>query len=837
MLAVAVMALAGTPALAQGRPALPPPQRLPPAPLADALRAVGLATGTTIVFAPQTVAGRRAGAVTLSGDAATIVRRLLAGSGLMLRRNGPRSLLVLPAPAPSGPSDGAPAPLPALAMGDIMVTALRRPTLLADTPISMVALRGEDLGHDQATSLAGLARLAPSLVVTSSGTGFNRLSLRGAYAAGEATVALYYGNVPVAGPGGSTSDPGMMTPDLVLADVERVEVLRGPQGTLYGTSSLAGTVRVLFRGAQLDQRTLALESGATLTHGGAPGASVTGTVNLPLVPGRLALRAVGWREYQGGVVDFPRLGLVNTDDQLREGGRLALRWQIAPDWRADLAGVWQRSRIGNTHSTTAGAVPNQSQGQVIVPFYDTFAMGSLDLHGAIGGVGVDATVARSWWRPHRFWDFTQSQLNHLNDGVACAAWVNAAACTTTQMAGFNRYLLASSPSLVAQPLAVDITSAELRLSGEGRLTWTAGVFASRRTDDGQSSSLPVSAATGLVLPGTVAVSHRSFASALSEYALFGDGSWRVLPWLTVSSGLRYFHYVRDTQGVVSLANPFIGPFGPSALSMAYRAHGLVGRARIEARPMAGLLIYGQVSNGFRPGGINVVPGLPENLATYHDDRLESLEIGTRLAPAHRAWHFDLTGFRQRWSNMQYAAASSDGSYAFITNIGAARINGVELAAGGALAGGWRAKVQGTFTDARLVYDQVSGTVTTDGRAGERLPYVAPWAASVELRRQWALGNAWLGGGWAGDAGLFVHYAGQAYSAFRASTAFNRLALGGFATLDADFALLRGPWRAGLFVQNLADGRGRVWAGTIGGTDLVTYQRPRTIGLTLRSEFH
>ncbi|MFC3671359.1 TonB-dependent receptor domain-containing protein [Novosphingobium pokkalii] len=831
--------MAGSPAFAQGRPQIPAPRQLPPAPLAEALRAVAIATGTTIAFAPETVAGRRARAVTLSGDASAIVRRLLAGSSLAVERTGPRSLLVLPQPTVPLAHNTPSAALPALAAGDIMVTALRRPTLLTDTPISLVAVRGEDLMHDQATSLEGLARLAPSLTVTSSGPGFNRLTMRGAYAAGEATVALYYGNVPVAGPGGSTSDPGLMTPDLVLADVDRVEVLRGPQGTLYGTSSLAGTVRVLFNGPQLDQRTLGLDSSASTTRSGAPSASVTAAMNLPLVPGQIALRAVGWHEYTGGVVDFPRLGRSNTDDQVREGGRLALRWQLAPDWRADLTGVWQRSRIGNTHSTTAGALPNQSQGQVIVPFFDTFAMAALDLHGKLAGVSLDATLARSWWRPHRFWDFTQSQLNHLGDGTACAACagIGTSSCSATQMAGFNRYLLANSPTLVAQPLAVDITSAELRLSAEGTLTWTAGLFASRRTDAGQSGSLGVNAATGLVLPETVAVSDRRFASQLSEYALFGDGSLRVLPWLTVSSGLRYFHYVRDTQSVVTLANPFTGPFGPSAFNLGYRAQGWVGRARVEARPIAGLLVYTQVANGFRPGGINVVPGLPDSLAVYHDDRLTSLEIGTRFAPLHRAWHVDLTGFHQHWSNMQYAAMSSDGSYAFITNIGAARINGAELALGGGLGHGWQAKVQATVTDARLVYDQVSGTATTDGRAGERLPYVAPWAASAELRRQWRLSTGAETAAWQADAGLFVHYAGRAYSAFRASTVVDRLALGGFATLDADVALARGPWRAGLFVQNIANGQGRVWAGTIGGTDLVTYQRPRTMGVTLHAEFH
>ncbi|MBB3358154.1 MULTISPECIES: TonB-dependent receptor [unclassified Novosphingobium] len=826
------------PVHAQGRPGMAP-LRLPAAPLADSLRTLGLATHTTIIFAPQTVAGRRAPAMVLVGDVAAIARRLVAGSGLVVRRSGLRSLLILPAPPPRAPAPEAPPP-PVLAAGDIMVTALRRPTLLADTPISMVALRGEDLGHDHATTLAGLARLAPSLTVTSAGTGFNRLSMRGAYAAGEATVALYFGNVPVAGPGGSTSDPGMMTPDLVLADVERVEVLRGPQGTLYGTSSLAGTVRVLFRGAQLDQRSLALDSAATLTQHGAAGASTTAVINLPLAAGTVALRAVGWREYQGGVIDMPRLGRRNSDDQLREGGRLALRWQIAPDWRADLAGVWQRSRIGNSHSTIGGGAPDQTAAQVIVPFFDTFAMASLDLHGRLGsgGVSLDATAARSWWRPHRFWDFTQSQLNHLDDAAACAALAGLASgsCSAAQMAGYNRLLLASSPTLVDQPLAVDVSSGEVRLSAEGRMTWTAGLFASRRSDDGQSASLGVNPATGLARPGTQPTSLRRFASQLDEYALFGDGSWRALPWLMLSGGLRYFHYARTTQSVVTLPNPFLGPFAPSSLAMATRAHGLVGRARVEARPSSRVLVYGQVSNGFRPGGSNVVPGLPQALASYADDRLESWEVGTRLSGPARSWHLDLNGFHQRWSNMQYAAVSADGSYAFITNIGTARINGAELSAGVALRGGWRAKLQGTVTDARLVQDQVSGAATTDGRAGEALPYVAPWAASVELRREWALGQSQgADGGWRGDGGLFLHYAGRAWSAFRGSTVIDRLALGGFAAIDADLAIARGPWRLGVFVQNLANGRGRVWAGTTGGSDMVTYQRPRTVGLTLHSE--
>jgi outer membrane receptor protein involved in Fe transport len=139
------------------------------------------------------------------------------------------------------------------AAGDIVVTALHRTSTVQTTPLSIVAISGDGLAKTGATQLNDYFRQIPNLNVTSGVAGSNRISIRGVNAAGEATVGLYYDETPVTGPAGTTQDSGAVAADLNLFDVERVEVLRGPQGTLYGASSMAGTLRVIFHKPDYDK--------------------------------------------------------------------------------------------------------------------------------------------------------------------------------------------------------------------------------------------------------------------------------------------------------------------------------------------------------------------------------------------------------------------------------------------------------------------------------------------------------------------------------------------------------------------------------------------------------
>lgn len=798
--------------------------------LADALRRVGRETRTTVLFAPAVMAGRHVGRMALKGDAGAMLRHLLAGTGLRLRVIGPHAVLIEAAPArPIRPVEPA-LPSPVLAPGDIMVTAMRRPTRLADTPVSMIAVTGSDLERTGATGMQALASLAPSLTWTSMGTGMNRLSLRGVYAAGEPTVGVYYGSVPVAGPGGSTSDPGLMTPDLVLVDIDRVEVLRGPQGTLFGTNSLAGTVRILLRTPDLARREAIVSASATAMQGGGPGGSLSATLNMPLVGDRLALRVVAYGERKGGVVDNPATGERDIDGQTRKGGRLALRWQAAARWRVDLSGAYQQGRVDDAANAAVGAGIDQTRAQARVPFTDRLWLANGEVNGSIGALQVSLSLSHFDWAPRRRLDFSAAESSHRGDAAACAAWFRTV-CSAAAMASFADYVDNQTPGLLDQPFTVRVDSGEARLSGNGPLTWTGGIFVSRRRDTGASTAIPVDPSSGLPVVGTPPTATRDFATSLNEFALFGDGSWHLRPWLTLSAGGRYFDYARQAQGKVIIPNPITGPFAASSFQESYRADGAVGRARIELRPDKRLLVFGQVSSGFRPGGINVVPGLDPSLAAYRDDRLTSWEGGGRIRLKGDRLRFDFAAYRQNWARMQYAATTTDSSYSFITNIGSARINGGEISLGWEPGRHLLARVEGTFTDARLASDQVNAIAVTPGQKGDRLPYVAPVAVGAELVMDRPV---------AGDLTLLgsidAHYTGRAYDSFRGTGDGPRQAMGDNATLDASIGLRRGGSQVDLSIRNLTDGRAVVWIGRGLGVDTLQRARPRSITLSLRHAF-
>jgi outer membrane receptor protein involved in Fe transport len=250
---------------------------------------------------------------------------------LLSTRSGLMVLALVAAPYPAfaqteaeqAPSNAATA-TPEDQSGDIVVTALRRQSTVQTTPIAISALGEGQLAKLGATTIADIIRQVPGLQLTESDSGRTRVSIRGVQAAGESTVGLYYGETPLTGPSGTNSDPAGNTPNLNLFDVERVEVLRGPQGTLYGSGSMGGTLRVLFNQPDARKYEGTVEAQATTTQNGGLGYFVKGALNVPIVADKLALRVVGYRERQGGYVDYTLLDRKNTNRATLEGGRVML---------------------------------------------------------------------------------------------------------------------------------------------------------------------------------------------------------------------------------------------------------------------------------------------------------------------------------------------------------------------------------------------------------------------------------------------------------------------------------------------------------------------------------
>ncbi|MET0370725.1 MAG: TonB-dependent receptor [Sphingobium sp.] len=827
-------ALAIATVVAAAAPATAAPARPQREALGTALRQLALRGNASILFRPDLVAGRIAPATVAAGvpleQGLTI---LLAGSGLRYRRVARNVFLIERQPARRG--DVRPAP----ATGDdaerqvIVVTALRRPMLLGDTPASIVAITRRDVMRSGASDLAAIATLAPSLALTNLGAGLDRLSMRGVFGAGEASVGLYYGDTPVSGPSGSTSDPGFMTPNLLIADVDRVEVLRGPQGTLYGAGSLAGTVRILFAEPSPDRTEGEIDISAGFRSGGDPDLMTSAWVNMPVIADRLAARAVLYRRVRGGTIDNPALQGRDLDQRTDTGGRLALRLEDAGGWRLTLGAAYQHSRYEDAGQASLAAARDTTLRLVRLPFRGSFAMGWAALRGDTGFATLDLSLSRFRWTTRRTFNLTNVLLSQKGDRADCANLFQRAAppCSDGELGAWDGYIDGHVPAILDQPLKVGATTAELRLSDSGRLSWTAGAFASRRRDEGSSAVRRTSGATGIALdePG---FAYRRFAGALDQFAVYADATWSLSDMLDVTGGGRLFRYRRRASGDTSLRNIITEPYdAPTMLSYRYGASGSAGRLRADYRPTEGMLVYGQFASGFRPGGINIIPGLDPRLAVYRDDRIGSLEAGTRLSLVDTALEVELVAYRQRWRDMQYAATSLNGAFALITNIGDARIKGLEMGVTARPTSTLTARLQATYADARLSSDQVTDLATTPGRAGDRLPYVAPWQISASVARVWSVSP-----GVRLRAEVTGHFLGRHYSAFRQDDP-NNLAIGRTGAADMRITVEAGRWDAALFIENIGNTRGRLWASS-GSFETGTVNRTpaRTAGFSLTARF-
>jgi outer membrane receptor protein involved in Fe transport len=214
---------------------------------------------------------------------------------------------------------------------EIVVTALKRSTTLQTTPMAISAVTGDSLEKLGATGLADYFRQVPGVNLTQGQLGQSRVTIRGVQGSGEATTGLYYDETPVTGPSGTTQDPGNNAADLNLFDVERVEVLRGPQGTLYGGGSMGGTLRVIYNKPNSQDFGAAIEAQASDTKGGSAGSYLKAMGNIPLIQGKLAARITAYTEDRPGYVDNVKLKTKDVNDSRSSGYRAMLGFTPTDD--------------------------------------------------------------------------------------------------------------------------------------------------------------------------------------------------------------------------------------------------------------------------------------------------------------------------------------------------------------------------------------------------------------------------------------------------------------------------------------------------------------------------
>ncbi|MBB3347217.1 TonB-dependent receptor [Sphingomonas sp. BK069] len=707
VLAIALGAVCASPARGEG------PARAPAIPAGSterALAALAAQGDEQILFDPRLVQGRRSPAVPPGMPLPLALERALAGTGLSLRRVGPGVLVVVP--------DAAPAPVAATGP-DVVVTALRRPTLLSGTNASLVLVSAETIAARRLTDQQALARVLPELAVTPTGPLQRRLAIRGVSGTGEGTVGVYIGETPVSAPGGTGADPAAMAPDIDLVDVERVELLKGPQGTLYGASSMGGTLRTLFRRPEADSVTAEVAVEGGITARGAPTSAASAILNVPLVQDRLAARGVIARRRSGGVIDNPRLGYVDGDAVTRESERLTLTWTPAHDIRLDLIALAQRQRIDDAGAWRAADGRDRAAVATRPRSRSALSLVSGTLQWSPRSLRVTATVSRYRWTIVRELDFSEVIERQRYDPAACARVTAAGDGIGCDPVVLAAYVDARSPALLHQPMTVRSTSGELRVSdgGAGSWRWTLGVFAEHRRESVDSFTLRANAATGGVLRPFDVTGLRSLESSLDQQAVFAEVERDLTDALTLVSGARLFRYVRAGDGAVPVANLLTGT-GGIASGARYRsaAGGSNLKAALNWRIGSDTLARLVVSEGFRPGGVNITPELSADERVYQADHLWNYELGVRsqrLGTELAAFHID-------WDDTIVAANSVNGAFLYNTNLVSVDINGIEALASRS-AGPARFTAALAWVDARLAADTLLGTSEGIGHRGDRMP--------------------------------------------------------------------------------------------------------------------
>ena len=804
---------------------------IPGQPLAAALAVFATQSHHQLLFSPQLAAGHRS--MPLHGRLGTedALDQLLSGSGLRYRFIEGGVILIEPTPM-TDRTVVVPAPS---RQEDILVTALKRPTILTQTALSIAVLSHEAIGQRGVHDLRDVSRRVPGLLLTDTGTGQRRLTMRGIYGAGEATVGLYYDETPVTGPSGTTFDPGSSGPDLELVDVDRVEVLSGPQGTLYGASSMGGTVRVIFAKPDPTRWSGSVEGEAVVMEHGSPGGRLAGVINMPLVKDRLAARLVLYQRNSGGYIDNPRLGLDDINHARVRGGRLALSWFPAPGLTLSASAAIQRSRIADATFWYPDTGLYLNDQRVRSPFQSDTDLFNLTAHWDVGPASLVATTSYYRWAMVRSSDYSRVLDAQSNSQDGCRRYSGLAAsadCDTTQLQSYAEYVGSRLPALLYQPMTVHSWTNEIRLSSTAasRPIWTIGAFLERRGDDADSMVPRIDAATGEQVVPRDLTAYRALSSTLHQKAVFGEIGYPIGA-LTLTTGFRYFDYFRDASGYVVIPNVITGTADSPTGHYATREKGWNFKFLASAQLDPHLLAYAQAAQGYRPGGVNLVPDLPDGLVAYKADHLWSYELGVKGQWFGGRFNVDAAAYHIDWTNMIYGVTSTNGAFSFNSNIGAAQIDGLEVQLAATPWPGLSLNGGVSFINARLSADQLNAFAYGNGRRGDPIPYVPKLSLSFGGEYRHLLSDRMEG---------FVRvdgvYVGRSHSQFNPDIAYYQ-SMGRYAQIDLRTGVSRDGWSAALFVRNLAGhvGRMRYYSNAFGLNQLYSTQ-PRSWGVEARISF-
>ncbi|MEA2754223.1 MAG: iron complex outerrane recepter protein [Aliidongia sp.] len=798
---------------------------LPPDTLIAALKQLRTQTDSQIVYSPLQLDGAVTAGLSGAFTVAEALAILLKDTSFAFKRDERGTIVIAPTLAAARPE-----PEPALpirpeppSIEEITVTAEKREEVAKDVPASVSALTGNMLSELGLNGIDDYGSYVPGLIVLSNQRGFGQVVLRGITTGTNqptASVGTYIDDVPY---GSSTAFAGgnLVIADIDPFDIQRIEVARGPQGTLYGAGTLAGVLKYVTTAPELGTLISRAEIDTGSTKGGGLDEAAKALINVPLGD-HAALRADVYERHDSGFINDTGTGNRNENFSDVQGGRLSLLVKPLDDLTVRFTSLFQARRVGGTPSIDVDPANLQpvagdlTQSRLLrESASQQYQLHDLSVSWDLGAASLFSTTSYGRSLAHAETDDTENlgQLLQLFSGLRAIPAVSFPTGFTT-----------------------DKFTEEVRLaSTQSRpFNWLIGTFYtyewSNARDSLHSFLHDVPLATTIASPFS-----QEEPSRFREYAGFGDVDYYFLPDVDLTAGMRWSRnrqsFDQTSSGLLNnIGNPqaVTTSLGASAgSSLTFR---LAPRWRIDDN----LTAYAEASSGYRPGGPNVphpnsLFGASAVPTSFAADSLVNYETGIKSELFDKRLSFDAAAFLIDWRHIQLQSATS--GFTVETNGGAATSRGVELAAGYHPVSGLVLGLSGAYTQAMLTADAPS----IGGLKGDPLPTVPRWSGGATADYEFP-----AFGVWEGTLGASYRRIGDRNSSFNHDIQNPNLHLPGYGELDLRAGLAADDRTITLFIDNVLNERGAVdiqnQISPPGTPARETVIRPLSVGLQLTLAF-
>jgi iron complex outermembrane recepter protein len=786
------------------------------------------------------------------------------------------------------------------AIAEVVVTANRRAQSQQDVPIALTALTGTSLQQLNVQTLDDYVKYLPGVSISGFGPGQNEIYMRGLSTSHDgAQVSGGYAqfpNVAVYLDDQSVQLPGRNL-DVYAADLERIEVLEGPQGTLYGAGAQAGAIRYITNKPKLDVTEGGASASYSTTAHGDPNVAAQAFINVPLIPDTLAARAVIYNDQRGGYINnvpgtFVRQptdggiatyfnGVVPANSQTLsntnlvgrainpvtyKGVRASVYAKISDEWDALIQQSYQQMEADGVFAY------NPELGDLNVQQYnpsrdkDKFEDTALTVNGHIdrlkvvytGGYlvrNVDAVADYTAYSRGSYAAYYQCNGPSMEVGTTPVCYSPSATWHNVQRNTHQSHELRVS------------TPDEWRIRGLVGLFWenyriqASQNFAYGQEEAGFAPFGPITGTTEVFDPsqrpaGTVFIA--DLTRGYTQRAAFGEVTFEILPnTLTLTAGTRFYHFDNylkgqsDSEYGCRNIDPCVPPAGGFKFFNESQVNsGHKDKVTLSWKPLQDVLLYATYSEGFRPGGFNRGNGILSPKSPlygkfaipqfYDSDNLKNYEVGWKTQWFEHRLQFNAAVYQENWSNVQLGIYDPAlyGNSEFIVNGPNYRVRGIEPDLI------WRATDQLT----------INGSAAWNTSSQTNLPSLVGSTGVISLFPTNGLGSSLANAPpFQGNiraryeypladyhlyAQAAAHHTGHSYANVINQGAFGspNYDLAGYSTYDAALGVTRGAWEVEAFVQNLSDTRAEIFISSTSAVKLTTTNQPRTAGVRFAYKF-